>query len=142
MTPDIPDAADLLATAREALLSEVLPALSDERRYVARMIANALAIATREHQLGADATHREIAVWRQLVDATDVPIASPAGADAAGELSGLRRAVCGAIRAGRFDEPARAGMLAAALLRTVRDQLANSNPTALQGASARAAHAR
>jgi hypothetical protein len=42
-----PDAANLLATAREVLLRSLLPALPPERHYEARMVANALAIAAR-----------------------------------------------------------------------------------------------
>ncbi|MEI6162171.1 MAG: DUF6285 domain-containing protein [Roseococcus sp.] len=42
-----PDAADLLATARTALLDKLLPALPAHLHYEARMIANAMAIAGR-----------------------------------------------------------------------------------------------
>jgi hypothetical protein len=42
-----PDAADLLATARDVLLRELLPALPPERHYAARMVANAMSIAAR-----------------------------------------------------------------------------------------------
>jgi hypothetical protein len=45
-----PDAADLLATAREVLLNELLPALPAEKAFAARMVANAMAIAAREAQ--------------------------------------------------------------------------------------------
>jgi hypothetical protein len=47
-----PDAADLLATAREVVLKELLPALPPEKAFAARMVANAIAIALRE--AGAD----------------------------------------------------------------------------------------
>ncbi len=43
-----PDAADLLATAREVVLKELLPALPPEKGFAARMVANAIAIALRE----------------------------------------------------------------------------------------------
>ncbi|MGG5818230.1 DUF6285 domain-containing protein [Falsiroseomonas sp. HW251] len=43
-----PDAADLLATAREVVLKELLPALPPEKTFAARMVANAIAIALRE----------------------------------------------------------------------------------------------
>jgi hypothetical protein len=42
-----PDAADLLATARAALLDKLLPALPTHLHYEARMIANAMAISGR-----------------------------------------------------------------------------------------------
>ncbi|MBB3898755.1 phosphotransferase [Roseococcus suduntuyensis] len=44
---EAPDAADLLATAREALLGKLLPALPPALHYEARMAANAIAIASR-----------------------------------------------------------------------------------------------
>lgn len=43
-----PDGADLLATAREVVLNELLPALPPEKAFAARMVANAMAIAARE----------------------------------------------------------------------------------------------
>ncbi len=43
-----PDAADLLATAREVVLKDLLPALPPEKGFAARMVANALGIAVRE----------------------------------------------------------------------------------------------
>jgi len=43
-----PDAADLLATAREVVLTELLPVLPAEKAFAARMVANAIAIALRE----------------------------------------------------------------------------------------------
>jgi hypothetical protein len=42
-----PDAADLLATAREVLLTELLPALPPEKAFAARMVASAMALAMR-----------------------------------------------------------------------------------------------
>jgi hypothetical protein len=44
---EAPDAADLLATARESLLKKLLPALPAHLHYEARMAANAMAIAAR-----------------------------------------------------------------------------------------------
>ena len=43
-----PDAADLLATARELLLTELLPALPPEKAFAARMVASAMALAIRQ----------------------------------------------------------------------------------------------
>jgi hypothetical protein len=50
-----PDAADLLATAREVVLKELLPLLPAEKAFAARMVANAIAIALREAQADASA---------------------------------------------------------------------------------------
>jgi hypothetical protein len=51
-----PGAADLLATARDALLAEILPALPAEKQGVARMVAAAIAIALREAGASPPAT--------------------------------------------------------------------------------------
>jgi len=120
-------ASDLLGTAREALLGELLPALPAEHRYTARMIANAMAIVARELALGNDAHSREVACLRGL--AADV--ASPAEPEAA-ELPALRRTVAAAIRAGRFDDAARAAAITGTLLDVVADRVAISNPKALR----------
>ena len=47
-----PHGADLLAIARETLRRDVLPLVPDEGRYTALMIANAMAIAARDAELG------------------------------------------------------------------------------------------
>lgn len=43
-----PDAADLLATARDVVLRELLPALPPEKAIAARMVAAAIALALRQ----------------------------------------------------------------------------------------------
>jgi len=48
-----PDAVELLRTAREVLLGQLLPALPESLHYQARMIANAMAIAAREQDAPA-----------------------------------------------------------------------------------------
>src|SRR5574337_1296851 len=54
-----PDARDLLATARELLLKQLLPALPASLHYEARMIASAMAMALREMELAAACTQAE-----------------------------------------------------------------------------------
>ena len=49
---DLPDGPVLLQLARARLLDDVLPLLPEERRYAARLIANAMAIAARETTAG------------------------------------------------------------------------------------------
>lgn len=44
-----PDGSELLATAREVVLNELLPALPPEKALAARMVAAAIALALREH---------------------------------------------------------------------------------------------
>ncbi len=138
---DIPDASDLLATAREALLRELLPALPGERRYAGLMIANAIAIADREHRSGGDALREETSRLRELL-ASVTASAAPQDADHAGlgpgtggssaTAAALRRALAAAIRAGAFDAPTQHGALIAHLLRTSADWTAISNPKALR----------
>lgn len=123
---DVTDIGDLLDVAHETLRVALLPALPHECRYVALMIAHALAIAARECALGADADQREVARLRGL--ASDVaPPTEPAAAD----LPDLRRAVAAAIRDGRFDDPAPTKALMKALVDMVRDRVAISNPKVL-----------
>lgn len=134
---DISDAADLIATARDALLGELLPALPKDRRYTGLMIANAMAIAMREERLGFDAARSEAARLRNLLDAIG---ASPArAADPIDtELATLRARIRDVIRDGRFDASERWKMLVAALLHTASDRVAISNPKALRGEAAAA----
>ena len=128
---DIPEAADLLATARESLLADLLPALPKERRYDGLMIANVIAIAARELRLGGAAAQNEAARLAFLLD--EIAPSSAARTEAhSADLAALRRAVCTAIRAGHFDDSARAALAAAELLRTLAERVAISNPKALR----------
>ena len=104
-----PQAADLLATAREVLLNALLPALPPDKAFAARMVANAMAIAARAAaQDGA---------WE---------------AAALARMPGDPRAFAAAIRAGRFDPGAARHAEAAALLDEItRARCAVSAPRAL-----------
>lgn len=73
-----PDAADLLATARTALLEQLLPALPPHLHYEARMIANAMAIAGRAST--ADAAHLEARLANFAESAADFASRIRAGA--------------------------------------------------------------
>lgn len=107
---EAPDAADLLATARESLLQKLLPALPPELHYEARMAANAIAIASRA--MAADAAPVE------------ARLAALAG-DAAGFAA--------RIRAGDFAPGQPHHAEAAALLREMaRLRCSVSNPRALK----------
>lgn len=138
---DVPDASDLLATAREALLRDLLPALPGDRRYAGLMIANAIAIADREHRNGDGALRDEASRLRELLTPVTAS-AAPESADgvAPGPGSGgssaipvaLRRTLAAAIRAGAFDAPPRRDALIAHLRRTSADWTAISNPKALR----------
>ncbi len=120
---DIPDAPNLLATARKLLLAELLPALPEDLRYAGLMVANAMAIAAREHDQDAEALRAEAAGLRELL-ATASPVD--------GDIAALRRALAAAIRAGAFDNPAQQAALIAHLARSSADRTAISNPKALR----------
>ena len=123
---DISDAADLVATAHEALLRDVLPRLPKEGRYVGLMIANAMAIARRELASGASSCDHEARGIAQLLALDGV------GQSRASELPELRRALVTAIRSGAFDAgPARVA-LQAHLEGTTAAWVAISNPKALR----------
>jgi tRNA C32,U32 (ribose-2'-O)-methylase TrmJ len=124
---DVPDAASLLASAREALLADVLPSLDASPRYTALMIANAMAIAAREFTLGAEAQRHEVELLRPLAAET-IPPSEPDEAD----VHDLRRIVAAAIRAGRFDDAPHAQSLMTALTQVAEERLAISNPRALR----------
>ncbi|MBR0661507.1 DUF6285 domain-containing protein [Neoroseomonas oryzicola] len=95
MLSEEPEAADLLATAREVLLNELLPALPPDKAFAARMVANAMAIAARDAAQDA---------WE------------PETLARMAALAGDPRAFAAAIRAGRFDPGTPDHGAAAALL--------------------------
>jgi hypothetical protein len=134
---DISDATDLIATAREALLNELLPTLAKEQRYVGLMIANAMAIALRESRSSADAIGDETDRVRELLVGIKSEIRQSESGGVRSELSALRRTLCAAIREGKFDD-ARAPALTAHLVRTASDWVAISNPKALRAEHAAA----
>lgn len=107
---EAPDAADLLATAREALLQKLLPALPAHLHYEARMAANAMAIAARE------------------IAADPAPIGARLAA-LAGDAAGL----AARIRAGEFAPGTRRHIEVATLLRDMaRLRCSVSAPRALR----------
>lgn len=127
-TSEICDAADLLGTARESLLAGIVSSMTaSKQRYNALMIANAMAIAGRELALGDDAARREAERLRPLV----ARVASPEKSNA-DDLPGLRRALCTAIRDGRFDGAVHADALMPSLAEIAADRVAISNPRALK----------
>ena len=65
---DRPDGTKLLEIARAALLDDLLPALPEDQRYSARLVANAMAIAARELAAGDAPMQAERAALDRLVD--------------------------------------------------------------------------
>src|SRR5882672_6607337 len=129
---DISDAADLIVTAREALLRDLLPTLAGERRYTALMIASGMAIAAREHRLGADAARNEAARLRNLLAEAGVGAPPASNETGSSDLMELRKTIRAAIRAGRFDAIDRAAALTTELAHIAEDLVAISNPKALR----------
>ena len=101
MQREDPEGPSLLATARDALLQEILPKLSGTDAFNARMIANAMAIAAREAAQN-DAWVAEMrATMQRLTGDADAP----------------DRALAAAIRAGAYDPGSAHYAEATALLR-------------------------
>jgi len=101
MQREAPEGPSLLATARDALLTDILPKLTGTDAFTARMIANAMAIAAREatqHGAWAEETR---ATMQRLTGATEAPDS----------------AFAAAIRAGAFDPGSAHYAEAAAVLR-------------------------
>lgn len=126
---DIPDAGKLLAIARSTLLDKLLPHMQEELRYDALMIANAMAIAIREHANGEAADRAELARLRELFGERTKAVASDALEVA---LAGYRKRLAAEIRTGRFDGNERSALLAH-LEATAAGELAICNPKALEG---------
>lgn len=105
--------ADLLAVARATLRERVMPGLQAENRHGAAMVANALAIASRELGQGGRARAEEQALLGALYGGP------PASLDA------LRRRLCRDLRAGGIADTKELRDL---LDRLVRARLAISNP--------------
>jgi len=121
-----------MATARNALLNDLLPALPKDRRYAGLMIANVMAIAAREHRSGGDAIHGEAQRLARLLADLE-PDAATTHTDSTGaELPKLRRALASAIRLGYFDDPRHQRALRVHIARTAADWVAISNPKALR----------
>jgi hypothetical protein len=116
MQREAPEGPGLLATARDALLQEILPKLSGTDAFTARMIANAMAIAAREAAQDDAWVTATRAAMQRLTGATDTP----------------DRALASAIRAGRFDPGSTNHAEVAAMLReAARMRCAISAPRVL-----------
>jgi hypothetical protein len=122
---DRPDATELLEIARRTLLDDVLPRLPDDLRYSALMIANAMAIAAREHAAGDTDAIAELARLQGLYGEPQQALAGSALRTA---LSGYNRRLAADIRAGRCD-----GWLGLRghLAQTTADKVTVANPKAL-----------
>jgi hypothetical protein len=124
-TAEVPDAADLVATARAAVLEALLPQLPPQAQYTARMVAHALGIVARElatPECAGDACAELVA------------LAQAAGVSAAGDVShdGVGIALAHAIRAGRYAAGPDRVRVHAALVAWTRARLGVTDPRAAQ----------
>lgn len=122
---DRPDAAELLEIARRTLLDDVLPRLPQDLRYSTLMIANAMAIATREHAAGDNTAMAELARLQKFYRE---PQHAPAASALRAALSDYNRRLAADIRAGRCDGW---GGLRDHLAQTTADKLAVADPKVL-----------
>ena len=125
---DRPNGAELLKIAREALMRELAAELPESKRYLALMIANAMAIAAREAELGDGADRAELTSLRMLFQEPGPDTSE----DVADRLAALNRRLCAEIRAGRFNGGDAEARLRAHLRRSAEARVAISNPKALR----------
>lgn len=111
-----PDGAELLAIAREVLRNELLPLLPKEKTYDALMIINAMGIAERQLRRGDNPAHEEHGQLMELLGRE-------------GDLAVLSRDFSVGIRAGKFDDNAKAKAL---LWEITRQRVLESAPRALK----------
>jgi hypothetical protein len=126
---DRPDGAELLKIAREALTRELVAELPEGKRYLALMVANAMAIAARELDLGDGATRAELTSLRMLFE----DCGPDTSEDVCDRLEALNRRLCADIRAAKFSGGAEEGRLRDHLRRSAEARVAISNPKALKG---------
>ncbi len=122
MMADRPDGAELLEIAREALRTDILDDLPKEHRFVALMVANAMAIAARELRAGDAPLRAALADLATLYNKADEPETNAAA------LEVLTQRLARDIRAGRFDTGPDATRVHAVLLAATRRRLELSNP--------------
>lgn len=123
-----PEASGLLAIARETFIAQLLPALPENVRYTALMVANAMAIARRDIETGEASARAELRRLRVLFsEASSEPDAN----QLRGTVADYNRRLVQAIRAGRYDSDNAA--LLEHLRRTIEEKLTISNPKALSG---------
>lgn len=127
---DRPSSAGLLAEARRLLLEDLLALLPSDRRYDARMIANAMAIAARELEAG-DRPLRD--ALNDLAILYDEPVdLGAAASELERRFMELGRRLATDIRRGLFDNASRDRQAIRSYLRdTTAARLRVSNPKVL-----------
>lgn len=126
-----PDAADLLAIARQIFFEALLPHVPEDKRYAGLMVANAMAIARREIEAGDEPERRELAALADLYGEAPPPAAGAAALRVA--LEGYARRLVTEIHASALDTPSpRRQAVRALLLETTLQRLRISNPKHLK----------
>ena len=123
-----PSGEHLLETARNLLREELLPALPEQRRHAALMIANAMAIAMRQLKNGEAAEREEAAALERILSIRHNHDVEAVHALARDRLLDLNRRLCQAIREGRADAGPLRDAVREHLLRVARLRVAESNP--------------
>src|SRR5688572_10778285 len=125
---DHPSGSELLKIARDALTRELAAELPESKRYLALMVANAMAIAARELELGDGADRAELTSLRMLFEDAGPDTSE----DVADRLEALNRRLCAEIRAGKFSSGTVVTRLRDHLRRSAEARVAISNPKALR----------
>ena len=126
---NLPGGSDLLAIARDMLMRELLPLAADDAKYSLLMVANAIAIASRELAMGHTAEVAALARLDILYGTLPREITGSALRDA---IAQYERRLAQDIRAGRFDaDDARQRALLEYLQENVAVRLRISNPRSL-----------
>ena len=118
---DGPDGTELLLHARALLLGEVLPALPEDQRNQARLIAKALAIAAAEQAAGQGPLEAEADALAELFGEARTPVAREAEA-VEETLLRLNWRLAGEIRGAKRDGEAQVyAIVRAAMLARLRE---------------------
>jgi hypothetical protein len=127
-----PEAAGLLDEARRSLLEALLPLLPQDRRYDGLMVANAMAIASREARSGGKLLREEVRGLETLLDGAGT--AEGAREELRARLLELERRLARDMRSGSYDAAGPQRDAVRAYLRTVTlERVRISNPKALAG---------
>ena len=125
-----PDGAELLRVAQKVLRERLMPGIGEDRRYEALMVANAMAIASRELQAGESDLRRELRMLTQLYGDTTV---GESGSSTKEKVASLNKRLARDIRSGVLDGACAQGVRA--LLKSqVTARLRVSNPKYLKAA--------
>ena len=99
---NLPESSELLLVARKTLLDEIRPMLDESAKYTIAMIANAMAIAAREAEVGETPA---LAALARLDRIYGVQRRELHGQALRQELADQERQLADDIRIGQFDAP-------------------------------------